>query len=109
MVAGMPGPDNNTPAEPHDPNIESVDVIVIDLQDTADRWRYTCPNGHRNWDRTNNHVWCQTCRRQYEAGEGNDPEHYELLDQKTGETVPWSRIRVAGDGSWGSHAVGSGD
>lgn len=105
----MPGHRNEPPAETQDENLESVDVVVIDLGDDADRWRYTCPRGHRNWDRTNNHVWCQTCRRQYEAGEGCDPEHYELLDQKTGELVPWRRVRVRGDGQWGSHAVGSSD
>ena len=102
----MPGPDTSHPAAPHqDP--ETVDAVIIDLQDDADRWRYTCPNNHRNWDRTNNHLWCQTCRRQYEAGhEEMDPEHYHVRDQQSDELIPWSRIRIVGDGNWASHAIG---
>lgn len=98
----MPGDRTQDPAEP----TETIDVVVIDLDDDSDRWRYTCPNQHRNWARTNSHLWCQSCRRQHEAGEDMDPEHYEVLDQKTGELIPWENVRVAGEGSWASHAVG---
>jgi len=69
--------------------------VTIDPTDTAEMWRYSCPNGHRNWSPTNNHIWCQGCRRQIEAGADVDAEHYELVDQKTGESIPWSAIEFA--------------
>lgn len=64
----------------------------IDRSKFTDRSRYTCPEGHVDWSPTNNHLWCATCRRQYEHGRDVDPEHYELIDQKTGERVDWSRV-----------------
>jgi len=70
--------------------------VEIDLSDESQRWRYRCPNGHTDtdWDRTNNHVWCRGCRRANEAGEDVDPEHYELVDAKTGEEIPWSAVEI---------------
>lgn len=68
--------------------------VVIDRSDEAERWRYRCPRGHVNWDRTNNHVWCQGCRRQAEAGDDVDPEWYEIVDKRTGEEIPWSAVEV---------------
>ncbi|MFW5905611.1 MAG: hypothetical protein ACOCUO_02065, partial [archaeon] len=53
-------------------------VVVIDRSDFVDRHRYVCPNGHSRWDPTNAHIWCRSCRDQYEAGDDVDPEHYEL-------------------------------
>jgi len=35
----------------------------IDLGDETDRWRYTCPHGHREWEPTNHHFWCAGCAR----------------------------------------------
>lgn len=61
------------------------------------KFRWTCPRGHVKWDRTNNHVWCHSCRQQAEAGEDVDPEHFEIVDQKTGESIPWSAIEVVGE------------
>lgn len=68
--------------------------VEVDRTDTADRWRYVCPNGHVDWDRTNNHIWCRGCLRAAEAGEDVDPEHYEIYDKQTDETIPWGRIRL---------------
>jgi len=76
---------------------DAPDPVVIDRTDEVDRMRYTCPNGHTTWDRTNNHIWCRMCRRACEHGEDVDPEHYELLDKATGETIPWSAVRLAED------------
>ena len=69
-------------------------LVRIDRSRTPQRWRYLCPEGHSNWDRTNNHIWCRSCRRANEAGEDIDPEHYVVLDVKTGEEIPWSRIEI---------------
>jgi hypothetical protein len=74
---------------------DARDRVEIDPTDDSDRWRYVCPNGHHNWDRTNNHIWCQSCRRQIEAGEDVDAEHYHLVDKRTGEEISWSAIVIA--------------
>lgn len=63
--------------------------IRIDLDDAADRWRYTCLHGHRNWERNNHSAWCRSCARDHDIA---DPHHDALLDLSTGETVPWSAI-----------------
>jgi len=72
-------------------------TVEIDMADDVDRMRYTCPLGHRNWDRTNNHIWCQSCSRQAAHDDDISPEYYEVLDQATGESIPWSAIRIAGE------------
>lgn len=70
--------------------------VRIDLDDPNDRWRYRCPNGHAgtSWSPTNSHLYCYGCRRQMDAGEPVTPEHYELLDTKTEETIPWSAVEI---------------
>ena len=70
--------------------------VAIDRRNESERWRYRCPNGHVNWDRTNNHIWCQGCRRQAEAGEDVNPEHFEIVDARTDETIPWSAVEILG-------------
>lgn len=41
-------------------------------------------------------------KRQCEAGDDVDPEHYELVDKQSGETIPWSAVEVVeGRGEWG--------
>ncbi|SEO72774.1 hypothetical protein SAMN05216388_1017121 [Halorientalis persicus] len=69
--------------------------VEIDRGDEPMRWR--CPNGHVSWDRTNNHLWCPSCRRQAEAGDDVEPEHWELVDAKTDRTIPYSAVRFAGE------------
>jgi len=36
---------------------------VVRIEDRMDRWRFTCPRGHRSWEPTNHHFWCQQCAR----------------------------------------------
>lgn len=72
-------------------------IVEIDRSKTSHRWRYRCPNGHVDWDRTNSHVWCRGCLRAAEAGDDVDPEHYHIIDQRTGEEIPWSSVRVVTD------------
>lgn len=69
--------------------------VRLDLSKTPVRLRYTCPNGHSagSWSRTNNHLYCSSCLRQMENGSDVTPEHYHLVDQKTGEEIPWSRVQ----------------
>lgn len=69
-------------------------TVVIDPDDESQRWRYRCPNGHTDWDRTNNHVWCRSCRHQAENGDDLDPEHWFIVDSKTDEEIPWSAVEV---------------
>lgn len=66
-------------------------TITVDRKDEP--WRWTCPHGHTDWERTNSHGWCRTCRRHYENGEDVDPEHYELWDRKHDRKVSYSRVR----------------
>jgi len=74
--------------------LDQRDTVTIDRSQASQRWRYRCPRGHINWDRTNNHLWCQGCRRQAEAGEDVDPEWYELVDVQRDETIPWSAVEL---------------
>lgn len=69
-------------------------TVRIDRSSTADRWRFVCPNGHTDWDRTNSHLWCRSCRHQHEHGADMDPEHWHLVDRQTGEEIPWSAIEL---------------
>ena len=63
-------------------------IVEIDTNDKIDRMRYRCPNNHTRWVPTNNHVYCNSCSQISGAG----PEYYELLDAKTGESIPWERV-----------------
>jgi hypothetical protein len=77
------------------------ETVRIDRADPVERYRYVCPNGHHDWDRTNNHIWCRSCRQQSENGDDVDPEHWEIYDKKRDETIPWSAIEVEADrGDW---------
>jgi len=73
---------------------DAPDRVQIDRDDPADRWRYTCPRGHRDWSPTNSHAWCYSCSRAERQGAAVDPEHYALYDQRAGERVPWSAIDI---------------
>jgi len=77
--------------------LDAPETTEIDLEDEADRWRYTCPLGHRSWSRTNNHLWCKACSQAAQHDETITPEYYEVLDQATGERIPWSAVRIAGE------------
>lgn len=69
----------------------------VDRSRSVERYRWVCPNGHVDWDRTNSHGWCRACQRATEAGEDLDPEHYELFDKKAGELVPYENVEIVGD------------
>jgi hypothetical protein len=69
-------------------------TVVVDRTDERQRWRYRCPNGHTDWDRTNNHIWCPSCLRAHEHGADVDPEHWAIVDEARGEEIEWARVRV---------------
>ncbi|MFD1641459.1 hypothetical protein [Halohasta litorea] len=63
---------------------------VVDIENRRDRWRFTCPNGHRSWEPTNHHFWCQRCARHREV----DGVFYDLRDRKTGELLDRDKVRL---------------
>jgi len=63
---------------------------AIQIEDRQDRWRFTCPRGHRSWEPTNHHFWCQQCARQPDV----DGVFYELRDRKTGNLLDRSEVRL---------------
>lgn len=65
--------------------------ISIDLSDPLDRYRFTCPRGHTDWERTNSHFWCRSCANGWDV----DPVFNELTDRKTRELVERDRIQFA--------------
>jgi hypothetical protein len=67
-------------------------MVVIDLDDETDRWAWTCPTGHRSWEPTNHHFWCQRCARG--SADDVEPEFEELRDQRNGETIPRDEVRL---------------
>lgn len=76
---------------------DQPETVRIDVRDETNRWRYRCPNGHTDWGPTNGHVWCRSCRHQAEHGVDVDPEHWHIVDEKTGEDVPWSAVEIVGE------------
>lgn len=70
---------------------DSSPAVKIDLDNELVRWRYGCAHGHRDWNPTNGGVWCATCARNPGI---EDPHHYELLDLKTRESIPWSSVEL---------------
>jgi phage FluMu gp28-like protein len=75
-------------------SLDDTRRVRIDRSQAYERYRYVCPRGHTDWHPTNSHVWCKGCRRQFEAGEDVDPEYYEILDKKTGETIPYAAVEL---------------
>jgi 5-methylcytosine-specific restriction endonuclease McrA len=43
---------------------------TVQIDDRVDRWRFTCPEGHRSWEPTNHHFWCAKCARDAPESEG---------------------------------------
>lgn len=72
--------------------------VILDVREELDRWRYRCPNGHRGkaWCPTNSHIYCYSCKRQMDNGEDVSPEHYHLVDVKTGAEIPFSAFEFVG-------------
>lgn len=63
---------------------------VVRIEDRQDRWRFVCPRGHRSWEPTNHHFWCQQCA----TSEDVDGVFHELLDRKTGAKLERERVRL---------------
>jgi len=68
----------------------------VTVDRAAEPYRWRCPNGHTSWDRTNNHLWCPSCRRARENGADVDAEHYELHDAKHDRLVPYAAVEFVG-------------
>lgn len=65
--------------------------IAIDLDDPLDRYRFTCPRGHTDWQRTDGHFWCRSCANGWDV----DPVFLELTDRKTREQLARDRVEFA--------------
>lgn len=75
-----------------------VAPVEIDRDEEPYRWR--CPNGHTSWDRTNNHIWCPSCRRALEGDarlEHERAEHYHIVDARTDQEIPYEVVEFAGE------------
>lgn len=59
---------------------EMDDKQSVKIEDETDRWRFTCPRGHRDWEPTNHHFWCASCARV----DGVDGVFQELRDKRDG-------------------------
>jgi len=72
--------------------------VVIDRSDEIERYRFVCPRRHTTWDRTNNHIWCPSCRREDEhSNEDVDPEHYYIYDKAEDRKIPWEDVVLSED------------
>ena len=67
-------------------------IHTIRVDNETDRWKWVCPQGHRNWEPINNHFWCQSCAQFWR--ETVEPEFDELVNMQTDETVPRDQIRL---------------
>lgn len=63
---------------------------VVRIEDRQDRWRFVCPRGHRSWEPTNHHFWCQKCA----ASDESDGVFRTLRDRKTGAELTRDRVRL---------------
>jgi hypothetical protein len=66
------------------------DRETIEIDDKTDRWRYVCPRGHRTWEPTNNHFWCQQCARVA----GVEPAFDQLQDRRDGRLLDRDEVRL---------------
>lgn len=73
---------------------DAGDPVEIDRNDDHQRLRYVCPNGHTRWSPTNNHIWCRSCADACLHNPDVDPEHYFIVDKRTGEEIAWSRVTL---------------
>lgn len=64
--------------------------FTVRLHDESDRWRGVCPRGHRLWEPTNHHFWCQKCARL----DGADGVFYELRNRTNGDLVKRDELRL---------------
>lgn len=66
------------------------DPTTIEIEDSHDRWRFRCPNGHTTWEPTNYHFWCQKCAQR----PGVDATFQRLYDQREDREVEREEIRL---------------
>jgi hypothetical protein len=70
-------------------------AVRIDRSEAHVRWRYVCPNGHADWERTNNHIYCRACYDVHVHEDPDvDPEHYHILDKRESKLIPWTRVEL---------------
>jgi hypothetical protein len=62
----------------------------VKIQDRQDRWRFTCPRGHRTWEPTNHHFWCARCARAQDV----DGVFHELRDRRDGRLLAREEVRL---------------
>ena len=61
------------------------------ITDQHDSNRLKCPRGHSAIGPTNNHWHCVTCARHWDDV---DPEFWEVVDGKTGETYKRDEVEL---------------
>lgn len=64
---------------------------AVDLTDRHDRWRWTCPRQHTDWEPTNHHFWCASCAR---AGPETEGRFDALHDRVTGDELAREDVRL---------------
>jgi len=69
---------------------DSNDDVTVRVEDPEDRWRWVCPNGHRTWEPTNHHFWCQSCARRKSV----DGVFHHLHDRKTGDQYARDEVQL---------------
>jgi len=70
---------------------------VVQIEAGPQKWRYTCPRGHKDWRVVNHVLSCRTCRRHAQNGADVDPRFTQLVDQKTGDELPRDRVEIVLD------------
>lgn len=73
--------------------MSSVRTNYDDPTGTGEKARWRCPAGHTAWERTNQHIWCHSCAKEIAHNPDADPEWYELVDMKTGETRAFEELK----------------
>jgi hypothetical protein len=63
---------------------------TVRIEEKDDRWRFVCPRGHRTWEPTNHHFWCQQCARADEC----DGVFHQLRDKKTGREYERDEVQL---------------
>jgi hypothetical protein len=70
----------------------------VEIDRDEEPYRWLCPNGHISWDRTNNHLWCPSCRRALESDARLDAEraeHHHIVDAKGDREIPYDQVAFA--------------
>lgn len=60
----------------------------------ADKWRYTCPEGHNDWRCWDGRFGCRTCQRHRNGGRDVPTVYEHLIDLVTGEEISREDIRI---------------